>query len=340
MVTLTILGLGLALMILGTVMFFRERRRVSHMIVFLAGLLILMFSLAVFFEDLGTYGNLPLVIIVFDVVVLLLGYPILAIFLVGNGIQMIRRERISLANLLSLLTGILMLFGPIVPLFLPTGGIENPVLKVIAEGTLGWLLGVGAYFGFCFAMYAFAAAAYRIVPKSKKADYVVVLGSGLIGDQVTPLLASRLDKGVQIAAHQQKPAYIVPSGGQGGDEKVAEGVAMKRYLVERGVPECNVLVEDRARNTQENLLYSQKLIGDPDADLVIVTNSYHVFRTALMTRALDIKARVFGSRTAAYFVPSAVIREFIAVMSEHKKLHSTAVALWAIVVYIAALPIR
>ncbi len=34
--------------------------------------------------------------------------------------------------------------------------------------------------------------------KTKKLDYVVVLGAGLIGKKVTPLLAARINRGIEV----------------------------------------------------------------------------------------------------------------------------------------------
>ncbi|WP_161947224.1 YdcF family protein, partial [Streptococcus suis] len=75
---------------------------------------------------------------------------------------------------------------------------------------------------------------------SGKLDYVVVLGAGLIGNKVTPLLASRIDKG--IAIYQKQPgSKLIMSGGQGPDELIAEGQAMANYALEKGVPAEDIL---------------------------------------------------------------------------------------------------
>jgi uncharacterized SAM-binding protein YcdF (DUF218 family) len=46
---------------------------------------------------------------------------------------------------------------------------------------------------------------------------------------------------------------------------------------------------------------------------VIVTSNYHVFRTAIIARKTGIRGQVTGARTAGYFWPSAMLREFAAV---------------------------
>lgn len=60
---------------------------------------------------------------------------------------------------------------------------------------------------------------------------MVVLGAGLSGDKVTPLLASRIEKGIAICQKHPGSKFIM-SGGQGPDELIAEGQAMANYALE------------------------------------------------------------------------------------------------------------
>ena len=59
----------------------------------------------------------------------------------------------------------------------------------------------------------------------EKIDYFIVLGAGLIGKEVTPLLTGRINKGLEIR-NIQGSGKLVFSGGQGPDELIPEGDAM------------------------------------------------------------------------------------------------------------------
>jgi uncharacterized SAM-binding protein YcdF (DUF218 family) len=154
---------------------------------------------------------------------------------------------------------------------------------------------------------------------------VIVLGTGLgTRGQVTPPLAGRLERGravwAALAARGGRPTMIV-SGGQGSDERVPEAEAMAAYLIERGFPADHLLREDRSSTTEENLAFSKAIIdaarpAHPDKRgprCVIVTSNYHVFRTAIIARKTRIRGQVTGARTAGYYWPSAMLREFAAV---------------------------
>ncbi|MFT3876009.1 MAG: YdcF family protein [Propioniciclava sp.] len=325
-----ILAVGLLLLAGGVAGFWRDRRRLWPLAVILAGGFVSGVALLILANDDGRFGGLPLLVLAAGLVLPVLGYPVLTFFLIANGVTMVRRESRSLGNLLSLLTGLAMLAWPLVPVLVHALDLPPQITNAV-DGLIALLGGLGVYAGLCFLVFLSAAVAYRRIPGGFPVGHVIVLGSGLIGDRVPPLLASRLDAGIAAADAQHPPAVIIPTGGKGSDEKLPEGVAMARYLREHGVDDARIVVEDRARNTRENLQFSRALMPDPEAPVAVVTNSYHVFRTALLTRALGMrKARVVGAKTAAYFVPSAFIREFVAVMKENWKLHLPLVTLWVV----------
>ncbi|MER7517222.1 YdcF family protein [Streptomyces sp. NPDC126499] len=297
----------------------RDRRRFSNAVYL---------GLAVTFLCLGLLAGLrdapPGVAVTVMVVVLLvlaLGPVALAGLLCANGVQMVRKEGSRPANLLSLLAG-LGIFG--VMALMAAAVVSHSKTFVIVVGTLLMVLGYVSFLFLCFIGYAFLYGRMRI---RRDADYVVVLGSGLIGGRhVPPLLASRLERGRQVyetlakRREVDRTPVLVTSGGRGPDEELAESHAMADYLVERGFPADRIVREDRSRTTEENMLFSKALMEAerPGAECVIVTNNFHAFRAALMARKAGVNGQVVGSPTAAYFWPSATIREFAAIFLEYR----------------------
>ena len=115
-------------------------------------------------------------------------------------------------------------------------------------------------------------------------DVLIVLGAGLRGERITLPLKMRLDKALEY--HEKNPdALIIVSGGQGYGEDVTEAFAMKRYLVQNGVPEEIVVEEDKATSTSENMKYSKEILENDfgytadNIKIAFVTNNFHVFRS-------------------------------------------------------------
>jgi uncharacterized SAM-binding protein YcdF (DUF218 family) len=244
-------------------------------------------------------------------------------YLVLNGITMARRESVRPANLLSLVAGIGVF--ALIGLMFATVAVRSRELSLFTAIT-GLLSG---YVSFLLVSYVIYAFIYSLLTRYRGADFVVILGSGLRdGAQVPPLLASRLERGHQVyqalAARGRAPGradpMLIVSGGKGGDEQLSEAEAMARYLAERGVPADQVIKEERSRTTEENLAFSKAIMerSRPDYRCVIVTSNFHVFRAAIIARRVGVNGQVTRARTAGYYWPSAMLREFAAVFFSYK----------------------
>lgn len=260
----------------------------------------------------------------------------LAVLLIANGITMIRREGRSLQDLLSLLAGLGM-FG--------FAAAALTVLKVRSLALWIALLSVTlvlGYVSFLFSCYLLYSLVYGRVARRGAADFVVVLGCGLIEDRVSPLLASRLDEGIRAysaAKEAGSTPKIITSGGRGADEPISEARAMATYLVEHGVPAEDVIQENDSRSTAENLRFSGAIMAErqPDYRCLVVTNSYHALRAALLARRAGVRGHVLGAPTARYYWPSATIREFAAVFVQHPVVNFGACAALALFAPLLAL---
>ena len=102
-----------------------------------------------------------------------------------------------------------------------------------------------------------------------------------------------------------------------------EAQAMKNYLIEQGIKEEKILVEDKSKNTYENIKFSNKLINEnkKNAKVAFSTTNYHVFRAGTIATNQDLSIEGIGSKTKAYFWINAFIREFIASLFAEKKKH-------------------
>ena len=112
----------------------------------------------------------------------------------------------------------------------------------------------------------------------------LVYGAGLEGDQPGKALQKRLNKTLELY-ESCEGAYIIVSGGQGDNEVRSEASAMKEYLCERGAPEERVIVEERSRNTVQNIRYSFEIIekeGLSGYTVVSVSNAFHIPRIILL----------------------------------------------------------
>ena len=286
-------------------------------------------------------------------VTLVLLTPFLTIgFLLINTIVVVKNNGFSLTSMLPFLVAgflILLLASPSIVNYF------DPDARHVVVFLLGLFTLEGLWFSFTFVALLLYSWIYRILPRRRQYDYIIIHGAGLDGPRPTPLLAGRIDKALELWNKQHQHGKFVVSGGQGADEIVSEAQAMRDYLLEKGVPAAAILMEDKSTTTWENLRYSLAIINadrTTDVDVTssaavasgavtttasdatasdasgtaassgdfttaVVTSDFHVFRCAEYAHNLGIKADGIGSHTKGWYWPTAFIREFIAITKAH-----------------------
>lgn len=263
-----------------------------------------------------TYGT-PTgeILAVLFVIFLIFLFLIVPILLIINGFVMIRREGRSLSHLLSLFFGIFILAGEL--------GLFYGLARYNASGTNPWLTGMGLmvlYTGTIFLAFLLYSIFRSWIPRRTTFDYVIIHGCGLIkGDQISKLLESRIQKGMEVYRRSMADCKLICSGGRGGDETMSEAEAMRQYLLDHGIPKEDIMMENSSESTIENLKNSQKMMEQRGGrmSVALVTSNFHVLRAMIYARRLNLKCSGFGSKVAFYYWPSAMIREFIALMKEY-----------------------
>lgn len=298
------------------VSFWKDNRSLWNPVLFLLSLISSYFYLGYLFYQNG-YEKIHFAFFIFSFILLPILIFLGGIFLIYNGLILLKREGRSKANYLSMLLGIvILLFFALMSFRL---GDRNELFYT--NHFLNILFAFIAYsyfiFGFAFVGFMLYSILYLFIPKKKHYDFIIIHGAGLLdGEKVTPLLKRRIDKAVEAYHKSKNPRIkIISSGGQGGDEKISEAQAICNYLLEEtDVPREAILLEEDSTTTYENLLFSkemgERLVTSPR--FLFVTNDYHVFRTSTYARRIGMKGDGLGCRTAAYYIPSAFIREYIA----------------------------
>lgn len=88
--------------------------------------------------------------------------------------------------------------------------------------------------------------------------------------------------------------YIVASGGvewEWQGEMICEALLMRRVMVEAGVPDEAILIDNEARTTPENMICSTLVISrnlklSRTESVIIVTSEFHIQRSMALAKAL------------------------------------------------------
>lgn len=175
-------------------------------------------------------------------------------------------------------------------------GAAGTVFSILFRKTARIGVPMGIFLGLAaLVLLVFLATQIWIIASGNKkppegAEAVIVLGAQVRGKSLTKTLRLRLDGAISYL-QENEGAYVIVSGGQGPGEDISEAEAMKQYLMEHGISENIILLEDKSTTTDENLKFSRKLLEDRKGikdvsklKTVIATNRFHVGRAVSIAK--------------------------------------------------------
>ena len=165
------------------------------------------------------------------------------------------------------------------------------------------------------------------VMKDPQPEVMVIFGCQMRRDGPSILLRDRLD--TALAYWEEHPDIkIVVTGGKGDDEHVSEAQGMYDYLTAHGVDGENIYMEDRSRNTWENVSFCRPLMENNGMDCMtqcrplLVSSDFHLARILMLWErenpegwspaTLAAPVSHFPSRVQMFFrEPLALVKSFL-----------------------------
>ncbi|TQR14177.1 YdcF family protein [Psychrobacillus soli] len=148
-------------------------------------------------------------------------------------------------------------------------------------------------------------------------EYAIVLGAKVKKGNV-PSLALRYRLEAALAYSKNNPhVKFVVSGGQGADEDIEEAVVMKNFLLENGLAEERIILENRSTSTYENLSFSQELLPDNVESVTIITSDYHLQRAKMLAHKLNWEVDVVAAETPRVVEAKVRLRERAALLKTY-----------------------
>lgn len=184
------------------------------------------------------------------------------------------------------------------------GPVRAVMLVLIASGLFVFLF-FEARIASCFSMRA-----------EPGVDYIIVLGAQVKDSGPSVVLKYRLDAAYDYLSENPDTLCIV-TGSKGANEPMTEAMGMHDYLVSRGIDDSRIILEEKADNTVQNLVYSRQLLSSEDADVAIVTNNFHLFRALHIADAQGYKkVQGIAADSTALYLPNNMAREFFGTVKD------------------------
>lgn len=141
---------------------------------------------------------------------------------------------------------------------------------------------------------------YGKVDEKQRADAAIVLGAAVYGEKVSPVFAERLNHGIWLYENDYVEKLIV-TGGMGEGNRYSDAYAGKKYMMEQGVSEEDILIEEESAITQENLENAKELMDKNGyVSAIVVSDPLHMKRAMLMAEDSGIEAYSSPTPTTRY----------------------------------------
>lgn len=155
---------------------------------------------------------------------------------------------------------------------------------------------------------------------NKNAKVAIILGAGVKKYEPSVILKSRINEGGRyLKLH--KDVVVIASGGQGPGEYVSEAQTIKKYLINIGINQDRIFLEDKSTSTSENIKYSKQVLSKlkitNKKDVVIITNDFHMYRAKYIAKKLGLNPVGYCVKTPFYLIANTHIREYAALLKEY-----------------------
>lgn len=171
----------------------------------------------------------------------------------------------------------------------------------------------GASAGMLWGIFACSLDVYGHREAEGHYDAIVVAGCRVKPDGSPSLALQRRTRRAAELWGQGLAPTLVFTGGI-GQSTTSEAKAASDYARSLGIPETAMILEERSTSTEENARYAADVL-DPDSRILVVTDTYHVFRAERVFGKFFTEARGVGSVPALDVRARGALREVLAVGS-------------------------
>jgi uncharacterized SAM-binding protein YcdF (DUF218 family) len=142
--------------------------------------------------------------------------------------------------------------------------------------------------------------------RADSADAIVVMGAAQYRGRPSPVLRARLDHAIGLYARGLAP-HLVLTGGTAEGDTASEALVSRLYVLQAGVPDSALLLENEGRTTSQSLRRVAQLLRARDLErAIVVSDPFHVFRAAVVARRHGLQVQTSPTSTDAW---SRIVRQ-------------------------------
>ena len=110
----------------------------------------------------------------------------------------------------------------------------------------------------------------------------VVFGAAVYGSRPSMAVMRRVDRAADLY-RERRISKIFVTGGKGNGARLSEAAVMRTSLLSENVSPADIIIEDKARSTWENLLFTRPLTAGCTS-VTGISDAFHLARIELLAR--------------------------------------------------------
>lgn len=127
-------------------------------------------------------------------------------------------------------------------------------------------------------------------------EYLMILGTVVVGeDEPSRQLTERIERAISYLNSHKNAKAVCCGGCFRKGQKLSEAEVVKQFLLQGGIGESRILLEDKSTTTYENFEFALSVIESDSGKTVentkiaFLTSDYHVFRSGVIAKQMGIK---------------------------------------------------
>ncbi|MES9979405.1 MAG: YdcF family protein, partial [Candidatus Thiodiazotropha sp. 6PLUC5] len=170
------------------------------------------------------------------------------------------------------------------------------------------------FFGLGIPLLISLAYVYRIAKVTEsqcQCESLLVFGKRLTKQGIDEDYRRRLEKTFSLMQALPGSKLLLVGGIAPGDD-ISEAQAGRDYLIEQGIDQNRLTLEQESQNTLENLRHARSMLAQNDAyPVALISNRYHLARIATIASSLSLPHQLCASESTLQFSPILIPRLII-----------------------------
>ncbi len=152
----------------------------------------------------------------------------------------------------------------------------------------------------CFILQLSEIHLFSKVRDNSTSDAAIVLGAAVWNRNPSPVFAERINHAIYLY-EEGIVEKIIFTGGFFNDSTLSESQVAKTYAEKMGVKSNDIFIEEKSKNTKENLLFAREILKkEKFSKVLLVSDPIHMKRVSIIAKYFRIEGKPSPTTTSRF----------------------------------------